>query len=139
MKYKQGNQKNKLVNTEIVRVRDNRKRDLFLISLFVFTIGALIFFYVWQRLENVELAYKIDNTKTELKKAKELNDSLRLQYEKIISLDQISKIAGEKLGMREANGKEIVVTKPVRINIRSSEKTNLYALNRYKNKNSEEN
>jgi hypothetical protein len=139
MKYKQGNQKKKLVNTEIVRVRDNRKRDLFLIFLFIFTIGALIFFYVWQRLENVELAYRIDNTKKELKKAKELNDSLRLQYEKIISLDQVSKIAGEKLGMREAYGKEIVVTKPVRINIRSSEKTNLYALSRFKNIDSEEN
>ncbi len=130
MKYKKGNQKKKLINSEVVRVKDNKRRDLILIALFIFSIAAMVFFYVWQRMENVEMAYQIENIKKELKETREENDSLKLQYEKLIDLRRIEELAVEQLKMRKAFSGELFITKPVLLNVESLNESSELALRR---------
>lgn len=115
MKYKKGNEKKHLINNEIVRVRDNKKRDLFTIFAIVFTAAALLLFYLWQRLGNIELAYKIDDLKKEYSAEQEKNNALRLQYESLGNLDRISQIATTKLGMVFPGKNEIFITRRVMV------------------------
>jgi cell division protein FtsL len=129
MKYKKGNAKKRLVNMEIVRIRDNKRRELYLISGFIFTIALLLLFYVWQRLENVELAYSIEKLKKEYSKQQETNNKLKLEKERLIDLKRVSRIAKEKLGMREPRKEEIIITKPVRIKVESDDSDNFVRLN----------
>ncbi|MBN2135804.1 MAG: cell division protein FtsL [Acidobacteria bacterium] len=117
MKYKRGNQKKKLVNTEIVRVQDNKKKELIIIFCFIATIFSLVFFYVWQRLANVELAYKIENVKKELKKEEEVNSILKLQYEQLSDLKRVRQLATTQLGMKEPGKNELVTPKPIKLNV----------------------
>ena len=120
MKYKKGNEKKRLVNNEIVRVRDNKKRDLLLIFVFVFAAAVLLLFYLWQRLGNVELAYKIDNLKKEYSAEQEKNNTLRLQFESLGDLDRILQIATTRLGMVIPQKDEIIITRRVKIRVEST-------------------
>jgi len=129
MKYKKGNAKKRLVNSEIVRVRDNKRRDLYLIFFFIFTIAALLLFYVWQRLENVELAYRIEELKKEYSKQVETNNKLKLKKERLIDLERISEIAKRELGMKEPGYYEIIITKPVKVKIESDDSDSFTRLN----------
>lgn len=122
MRYKKGNEKKHLINNEIVRVRDNKKRDLLIIFVFIFSAALLIVFYLWQRLGNVELAYRIDNLKKEYAAEQEKNNSLRLQLENLSDLERISKIAESLLGMKIPAKDEIFITRRVQIKIESSER-----------------
>jgi cell division protein FtsL len=121
MRYKKGNEKKRLINNEIVRVRDNKKRDLFLIFVIVFAAAALLLFYLWQRLGNVELAYKIDNLKKEYSAEQEKNNTLRLQYESLGDLNRILQIASTRLGMVVPQKNEIFITRRVKIRVESAE------------------
>jgi cell division protein FtsL len=125
MRYKKGNEKKRLINNEIVRVRDNKKRDLFVIFLIVFAAAALLLFYLWQRLGNVELAYKIDNLKKEYSVEQEKNNALQLQYENLGDLNRISQIASTRLGMIIPQKNEIFITRRVKIRIESTENSKL--------------
>ena len=125
MRYKKGNEKKHLINNEIVRVRDNKKRDLFAIFVFIFSAALLLLFYLWQRLGNVELAYKIDYLKKEYAAEQEKNNGLRLQFESLSDLDRISKIAVSNLGMIIPNKDEIFITKRVKIRLATSEQGKL--------------
>jgi cell division protein FtsL len=119
MRYKKGNEKKRLINNEIVRVRDNKKRDLLLIFIFVFAALTLLLFYLWQRLGNVELAYKIDSLKKEYSAEQEKNNTLRLQCESLGDLDRILQIATTRLGMVAPQKDEIIITRRVKIRIES--------------------
>jgi cell division protein FtsL len=131
MRYKKGNEKKRLINNEIIRVRDNKKRDLFVIFLIVFAAAALLLFYLWQRLGNVELAYKIDNLKKEYSTEQEKNNALQLQYENLGDLNRILQIASTRLGMVIPQKNEIFITRRVKIKIESIENSKLvYATKR---------
>lgn len=131
MRYKKGNEKKRLINNEIVRVRDNKKRDLLLIFVFVSTAATLLLFYLWQRLGNVELAYKIDNLKKEYSAEQEKNNTLRLQFESLGDLDRILQIATTRLGMVIPQKDEITITKRVKIRVESSESGKLADASRH--------
>lgn len=120
MRYKKGNEKKRLINNEIVRVRDNKKRDLFTIFVFIFSAAFLLLFYLWQRLGNVELAYRIDRLKKEYAVEQEKNNNLRLQMESLSDLDRIAKIAVSNLGMIVPEKDEIFITKKVKIRLETS-------------------
>jgi cell division protein FtsL len=121
MRYKKGNEKKRLINNEIVRVRDNKKRDLFVIFVFIFSAALLLLFYLWQRLGNVELAYKIDRLKKEFAAEQEKNNGLKLQFESLSDLDRINKIAVSSLGMIIPKKDEIFITKRVKVRLETSE------------------
>lgn len=131
MKYKKGNEKKRLVNTEIVRIKDNKRRELYIIFIFIVTLASLVLFYVWQRIENVELAYKLESLKGELQKIDDENTKLKIQFEKLSTLSRIEKIAREDLGMVIPPHTSIFITNPVKLKIQESSKTEM-VLNRKK-------
>ena len=74
-------------------------------------IGSGIFFYVWPRIRLVTLTYDYNKLMAKEKELIHLNRMLRLELASIKSLENVKKIAVEKMEMIDPEDKNIVLIK----------------------------
>ena len=74
-------------------------------------IGSGIFFYVWPRIRLVTLTYDYNKLMAKEKELIHLNRMLRLELASIKSLENVKKIAVEKMEMIDPEDKNIVFIK----------------------------
>jgi cell division protein FtsL len=59
-------------------------------------LAFILTFYVWQQTQADRLAYKVESLEKESEKMEQENDNLRLRIHKLISLERLNQVAGEK-------------------------------------------
>jgi cell division protein FtsL len=69
--------------------------------------GAL--FYVWSRVQVIQLGYEISNAMKQERALTETNKKLRLEIATLKSYARIEKIAAEELGMAEPKPEQVIV------------------------------
>ena len=79
-----------------------------LILLLVFLIGGSLF-YVWSRIQVIQLGYDISNALKEEKALIEANKKLRLEIATLKSYVRIEKFAKEELRMGKPNPEQVIV------------------------------
>ncbi len=77
-----------------------------LLTLF-FTGGAL--FYVWSRIQVIQLGYEISNTLKEERRLTEANKKLRLEIATLKSCPRIERFATEELRMTKPKPEQVIV------------------------------
>jgi cell division protein FtsL len=79
----------------------------FILSLSLFIGGSL--FYVWSRIQVIQLGYEISSTLKEGKALTETNKRLRLEVAALKSYARIEKIAVEELKMLKPKPDQVIV------------------------------
>lgn len=84
--------------------------DIFilLILLILMAIGGALF-YVWSRIQVIQLGYKISNALKDERELKETNKKLRLEIATLKSYSRIEKYAVEELRMAKPNPEQVVI------------------------------
>jgi cell division protein FtsL len=83
-------------------------RILFLVLLLPFLIiGSL--FYVWSRIQVIQVGYEISNALKEERALAEANKKLRLEIATLKSYTRIEKIAVEELKMSNPKSDQVIV------------------------------
>ena len=77
-----------------------------LLTLF-FTGGAL--FYVWSRIQVIQLGYEISNALKEERRLTEANKKLRLEIATLKSCPRIERFAAEELRMAKPKPEQVIV------------------------------
>ena len=86
-----------------------RSHLLFFFTLFMlFVIGGSLF-YVWSRIQVIQLGYEISNAVKEEKALNGLNKKLRLEIATLKSYARIEKLAAEELGMTKPRPDQVIV------------------------------
>jgi cell division protein FtsL len=80
---------------------------LFAAFLLFFIGGSL--FYVWSRIQVLQLGYEISNALKEEKALTETNKKLRLEIATLKSYSRIEKLAVEELGMTKPKPEQVIV------------------------------
>jgi cell division protein FtsL len=80
---------------------------LFTLLILVFTGGAL--FYVWSRIQAIQLGYEISNVLKEEKVLTEANKKLRLEIATLKSCARIERFATEELRMAKPKPEQVIV------------------------------
>ena len=80
---------------------------LITLLLFFFTGGAL--FYVWSRIQVIQLGYEISNTLKEERALTEANKKLRVEIATLKSYARIEKLAVEELKMAKPRPEQVIV------------------------------
>ena len=83
-------------------------RILFFILFLVFLIGGSLF-YVWSRIQVIQVGYEISNTLKEERALAEANKRIRLEIATLKSYTRIEKIAVEELGMGKPKPGQVIV------------------------------
>jgi len=83
-------------------------RILFFILFLVFLIGGSLF-YVWSRIQVIQIGYEISNTLKEERALAEANKRIRLEIATLKSYTRIEKIAVEELGMGKPKPDQVIV------------------------------
>jgi cell division protein FtsL len=83
-------------------------RILFLLILLFFLIGGSLF-YVWSRIEVIQLGYEISNALKEERALAESNKRLRLEIATLKSYTRIEKFAVEELRMTKPKPDQVIV------------------------------
>jgi cell division protein FtsL len=83
-------------------------RVLFLILFLVFLIGGSLF-YVWSRIQVIQVGYEISNALKEERALAEANKRMRLEIATLKSYTRIEKIAVEELGMGKPKPDQVIV------------------------------
>jgi len=78
------------------------------ILLMLFVIGGSLF-YVWSRVQVIQLGYEISNALKEERALTETNKKLRLEIATLKSYARIEKIAAEELRMAEPRPEQVIV------------------------------
>ncbi len=91
-----------------------RPKGIKLNLLFLFTLLILFFiggslFYVWSRIQVIQLGYDISNALKEEKKLTEANKKLRLEIATLKSYARIEKLAAEELKMGKPKPEQVIV------------------------------
>jgi cell division protein FtsL len=81
---------------------------LLFILLVLFLIGGSLF-YVWSRIQVIQLGYEISNAMKEGRGLAEANKKLRLEIATLKSCARIEKIAVEELRMAKPNPDQVIV------------------------------
>jgi len=86
------------------------KRSHFLLFtlLILFLIGGSLF-YVWSRIQVIQLGYEISNALKEERTLAEVNKKLRLEVATLKSYTRIEKIAVEELRMTKPKADQVIV------------------------------
>lgn len=79
----------------------------FMIILLIFITGCL--FYVWSRIQVIDIGYKISNEIARGKRLAEENKKLRLEIAILKSYSRIEKIASQEFKMVEPNPNQVIV------------------------------
>jgi cell division protein FtsL len=80
---------------------------LFTLLVFFFIGGSL--FYVWSRIQVIQVGYEISNVLREERALEEANKKLRLQIATLKSYARIEKIAVEELRMTKPKPEQVIV------------------------------
>ena len=80
---------------------------LIILLTFFFTGGAL--FYVWSRIQVIQLGYEISNAFKEERRLTEANKKLRLEIATLKSYPRIERIATEELRMAKPKPEQVIV------------------------------
>jgi len=83
-------------------------RIFFFILLLLFLIGGSLF-YVWSRIQVVQLGYEISNSLKEERALAEANKRLRLEIATLKSYNRIEKLAVEELRMTKPKPDQVIV------------------------------
>jgi cell division protein FtsL len=83
-------------------------RILLLIILLLFLIGGSLF-YVWSRIQVIQLGYKISNALKEERALAEANKRLRLEIATLKSYTRIEKFAVEELRMTKPKPDQVIM------------------------------
>jgi cell division protein FtsL len=83
-------------------------RILFLILLLPFLISGSLF-YVWSRIQVIQVGYEISNALKEERALAEANKRLRLEIATLKSYTRIEKIAVEELRMSNPKPDQVIV------------------------------
>jgi len=83
-------------------------RILFLLILLLFLIGGSLF-YVWSRIQVIQLGYEISNALKEERALAESNKRLRLEIATLKSYSRIEKFAVEELRMTKPKPDQVIV------------------------------
>jgi cell division protein FtsL len=89
-------------------VNRSSNRILFFILLLVFLIGGSLF-YVWSRIQVIQVGYEISNALKEERALAEANKRMRLEIATLKSYTRIEKIAVEELGMGKPKPDQVIV------------------------------
>src|SRR3990170_6414824 len=96
-------------------MKRNGKRNLskprlllfFTLLLFLLIGGSL--FYVWSRIQVIQLGYEISNALKEGRGLTEASKKLRIEIAALKSYDRIERIATEELGMAKPKPDQVIV------------------------------
>jgi cell division protein FtsL len=90
--------------------RKKKKLNLFILFtvLMVFFIGGSLF-YVWLRIQVIQLGYEISNALKEERALIEANKKLRLEIATLKSYGRIEKFAVEELKMAKPKPEQVIV------------------------------
>jgi cell division protein FtsL len=80
---------------------------LFTLLILFFTGGAL--FYVWSRIQAIQLGYEISNAVKDERRLTEANKKLRLEIATLKSCARIEKFATEELRMAKPKPEQVIV------------------------------
>jgi cell division protein FtsL len=83
-------------------------RILLFLVLLLFLIGGSLF-YVWSRIQVIQLGYEISNALKEERALVELNKRLRLEIATLKSYTRIEKFAVEELRMTKPKPDQVIV------------------------------
>ena len=83
-------------------------RVVFLVLFLLFLIGGSLF-YVWSRIQVIQVGYKISNALKEERALAEANKRLRLEIAMLKSYARIEKIAVEELRMVKPKPDQVIV------------------------------
>jgi cell division protein FtsL len=83
-------------------------RILLFLILLLFLIGGSLF-YVWSRIQVIQLGYEISNALKEERVLAELNKRLRLEIATLKSYTRIEKFAVEELRMTKPKPDQVIV------------------------------
>ena len=100
-----------LWNGEDSRVKPKEmKLNLFILFtlLMLFFIGGSLF-YVWSRIQVIQLGYEISNALKEERALTEVNKKLRLEIATLKSYGRIEKFAVEELKMAKPKPEQVIV------------------------------
>jgi cell division protein FtsL len=90
------------------KMNRSSNRVLFLILFLVFLIGGSLF-YVWSRIQVIQMGYEISNALKEERALVEANKRIRLEIATLKSYTRIEKIAVEELGMGKPKPDQVIV------------------------------
>jgi cell division protein FtsL len=85
-----------------------KSRLLLFIFFVLFLIGGSLF-YVWSRIQVIQLGYEISNSLKEERELAEANKKLRLEIATLKSYARIEKIAVEELRMGKPKPDQVIV------------------------------
>lgn len=69
-------------------------------KIFTVLLGlALVFMFVWERVDMVQVGYQIERLKRDKTVLERQRDELRVQFSSLSASNRIAKLATEKLGM----------------------------------------
>ena len=79
-----------------------------ILLLMVLFIGGSLF-YVWSRIQVIQLGYEISNALKKERALVEANQKLRLEVATLKSYSRIEKLAVERFGMRKPEADQVIV------------------------------
>ncbi len=103
----------KVLGTQKPRIKRDLKdmRFLYITSVVVFVVAAMLLAYVWSRLAYVELGYEISRLNEHRAVVFEKNRRLRVELGKLKSPERIEGIAAGEFGLVYPTGERIVRVK----------------------------
>ncbi len=90
------------------KMNRSSNRIFFFTLLLVFLIGGSLF-YVWSRIQVIQIGYEISNALKEERALAEASKRIRLEIATLKSYTRIEKIAVEELGMGKPNPDQVIV------------------------------
>jgi cell division protein FtsL len=90
------------------KMNRSSNRVLFFILFLFFLIGGSLF-YVWSRIQVIQVGYEISNALKEERALAEANKKMRLEIAMLKSYTRIEKIAVEELGMSKPRPDQVIV------------------------------
>jgi cell division protein FtsL len=86
-----------------------RRSKIFCFALLLLFLMAGSLFYVWSRVQVIQLGYFISGALKEGKKLEETNKRLRLEIATLKSYERIEKLATEELKMSKPKPDQVIV------------------------------
>jgi cell division protein FtsL len=87
----------------------SKPRLLFFLSLLLFLFIGGSLFYVWSRIQVIQLGYEISNALKEGRGLTETSKKLRIEIAALKSYARIERIATEELGMAKPKPDQVIV------------------------------
>jgi cell division protein FtsL len=86
-----------------------KRSKLLLVTLFILCLIVASLFYVWSRVQVIQLGYEISSALKEEKKITESNKRLKLEIATLKSYSRIEKLAVEELKMAKPAADQVIV------------------------------